>query len=136
MAHGHNSTTVNHSMLRVILEPLEAEVMEILWAHGECSVREVVRKLDRDIAYTTVMTTLDRLHRKDLLSRRRRLRAFLYRPSVTREEWKEQVARALIAKLLAGPEASREVLLTCLLEAVGQDPLLLRDLEKRMRENC
>jgi len=123
-------------MLRVILGPLEAEVMEILWAHGECSVREVVRKLDRDIAYTTVMTTLDRLHRKDLLSRRRRLRAFLYRPSVTREEWKEQVARALIAKLLAGPEASREVLLTCLLEAVGQDPLLLRDLEKRMRENC
>ena len=52
---------VSHTVLRLILGPLETEAMGVLWMHGECKVREVVRRLGRQIAYTTVMTTLDRL---------------------------------------------------------------------------
>ena len=52
------------------LGPLEVTVMEILWARGESNVRDVVDRLDRPLAYTTVMTTLDRLFKKGLLLRR------------------------------------------------------------------
>jgi len=44
--------------------------MQILWSRGESSVREVARELERRLAYTTVMTTLDRLYKKGFLSRR------------------------------------------------------------------
>jgi len=134
MLPGHNSTIVNHSVLQLILGPLETQVMEVLWADGACTVRQVVQRLRRQIAYTTVMTTLDRLFRKKLVSRQMRNRAYLYSPRVTCQEWKDQVARNVVAKLLAGPDASREVLLACLLEAIEQeDALLLQELEKRMR---
>jgi len=39
---------------------LEFDLMQILWSRGECNVRDVVQRLDRPVAYTTVMTTLDR----------------------------------------------------------------------------
>ena len=62
------------------LGPLEVTVMEILWARGESNVRDVVDRLDRPLAYTTVMTTLDRLFKKGLLARRKSDRAFIYSP--------------------------------------------------------
>ena len=134
MAHGHNSTTVNHSMLRVILGPLEAEVMEILWAHGECSVREVVRKLDRDIAYTTVMTTLDRLYKKGLLSRRKFERAFIYAPRLSRQEWEQKCAGDFLAAFLGGPQPSGDALISFLVDAVGtRDEALLDELERKIK---
>jgi predicted transcriptional regulator len=110
--------------------------MEVLWACGECRVREVIQRLNRTIAYTTVMTTMDRLLRKGLVSRRRhRGRAYFYSPRVTCKEWKDQVARDVVAKLLAGPQVSREVLIDCLLEAAAeQDASLLAEIEKRIRE--
>lgn len=130
-----NPSTVSHTVLRLILGPLEAQVMEVLWANGKCTVREVVERLGRSIAYTTVMTTLDRLYRKNLVTRRMRGRAYLYAPRVTCQEWKEQVARDVVAKLLAGPDASREALLACLLETVAQqDAVLLEEIEKRVRQ--
>src|SRR5271165_5329325 len=132
-----NPSTASHTVLRLILGPLETQVMEVLWARGECTVREVVRELNRSIAYTTVMTTLDRLFRKNLVSRRMRDRAYIYSPRVTCQEWKDQVARDVVAKLLAGPEASRGALVACLLEAVRQkDAQLLREIEKIMRQTA
>src|SRR5271165_642257 len=130
-----NPSTASHAVLRLILGPLETQVMEVLWACGECRVREVVKRLDRNMAYTTVMSTLDRLFRKNLVSRRMCGRAYFYSPLITCQEWKGRVARDVVAKLLAGPQASREVLIACLLEAVNQqDALLLREIEKWMRQ--
>ena len=62
------------------LGPLEITVMELLWEEGESSVHDVVPKLARPLAYTTVMTTLDRLYKKGLLDRRKSERAFVYSP--------------------------------------------------------
>jgi predicted transcriptional regulator len=112
---------------------LELTVMEILWTQGESNVRDVAQKLDRPLAYTTVMTTLDRLFKKCLLTRRKSERAFLYSPLLSRSEWEHKRAGDLIAGLLSGPQPS-DALFSCLVEAVGQyDAALLDELEKKIR---
>jgi predicted transcriptional regulator len=116
------------------LGSLELELMEILWAHPPCSVRDAVDRLQRSLAYTTVMTTLDRLYKKGLLERHKSQRAFLYSPSLSRQEWERQRAGTLVANFLAGPRPSRELLLSCFLDAVGtHDATLLDELEKKIR---
>lgn len=113
---------------------LEISVMEILWSRGESSVRDVIHHLPRSLAYTTVMTTLDRLYKKDLLERRKSERAFLYSPRLSREEWEHKRAGDLVAGFLAGPQPSRDLLISCLVEAVGQyDKALLDELERKIR---
>ena len=112
---------------------LEVSVMEILWARGASSVRDVAQRLGRPLAYTTVMTTLDRLFKKGLLERRKSDRAFVYSPRMTRGEWEWKRAGDVMAGFLAAPP-SRELLLSCLLDAVGQhDEALLDELEKKIR---
>lgn len=108
--------------------------MGILWGAGECSVREVVDQLDRPLAYTTVMTTLDRLYKKGLLDRRKAERAFLYSPRLPRHEWEREVVGDLVRGFLAGAVAAREGLVSLLIDAVGQrDEELLEELEKKIR---
>jgi predicted transcriptional regulator len=130
-----NTRTADHTVLRLVLGPLETQVMEVLWACGECRAREVMERLDRNLAYTTIMSTLDRLFRKNLVSRRLCDRAYIYSPLITCQEWIDRVARDVVAKLLAGPQTSREVLVACLLEAAGdREDLILREIERRFRE--
>jgi len=108
--------------------------MEVLWSADECCVRDVVEKLDRKLAYTTVMTTLDRLFKKGLLDRQKSERAFLYTTRLTHQEWERQRAGDLVAGLLAGSQPSRELLLSSLVDAVGQHDLnLLEQLEEKIR---
>jgi len=117
-----------------MLGPLEIHVMEVVWADGECSVRDVVEKLDSKLAYTTVMTTLDRLFKKGLLNRQKSERAFLYSPRLSSQEWERRRAGDLVAGFLAGPEPSRDLLLSSLVDAVGQhDAMLLDELEEKIR---
>jgi len=113
---------------------LERQLMEILWAWGESSVRGAAHKLDRPLAYTTVMTTLDRLFKKGFLLRRKSDRAFLYSPRLSRAEWERKRANDLLLGFLDGPRPSRELLLSCLVDAVGQqDEALLDQLEEKIR---
>jgi|SRR6185437_15006102 len=116
------------------LGPLEAAVMEVAWQLGECNVRDVAQKLVRPLAYTTVMTTLDRLYKKGLLERRKEERAFFYSPAWSREEWEQKRAGDLMAAFLSGPRQAGELLISCLVEAVGQHDLtLLDELERKIR---
>ncbi len=127
-------TPPRENATRVILGRLETSLMEILWADGESSVRQVFQRIDRPLAYTTVMTTLERLFKKGLLERRKSGRAFLYTPCLTRVQWEQCRAGNLISAFLAGPDQSREVLVSCLLDAVGQyDEPLLEELENKIR---
>ena len=99
-------------MTQDMLGHLEMRVMEVLWAHGESNVHDVVQRLGRPLAYTTVMTTLDRLFKKSLLLRRKWERAFLYAPRWTRPEWEQKRASEFMAGFLASPQASGERLIS------------------------
>jgi predicted transcriptional regulator len=71
------------------LGDLEREVMTQLWAaSGPLTVRQVHERLsaNRDLAYTTVMTVLDRLAKKEVVTRQKADRAYLYAPAQSREE--------------------------------------------------
>jgi predicted transcriptional regulator len=113
---------------------LEEGVMEVLWTNGDSNVRDVVDRLERPLAYTTIMTTLDRLFKKGLLDRRREARAFIYSARVSREQWERGRAGELVAGFLAVPQPRHDLLVSCLVDAVGQhDRELLADLEKKIR---
>jgi predicted transcriptional regulator len=116
------------------LGPLEVAVLEILWARGESNVHHVVDRLGRPLAYTTVMTTMDRLFKKGVLNRRKFDRAFLYAPRLSRSEWEHKRAGDFVAGFLSEAKPSRDLLISCLVEAVGQyDERLLDELEKKIR---
>jgi len=107
--------------------------MDVMWSGGESNVRDVAEKLDRPLAYTTVMTTLDRLFKKGMLERRKSERAFLYSPRLSRPDWERQRAGELVAGFLAGPRKSGELLISCLLEEAGRDAALLDELERKIK---
>ena len=125
-----SSSQVGHLTLGL----LEIQVMEVVWNCGESSVRDVVEKLDNRLAYTTVMTTLDRLFKKRLLDRYKSERAFVYSARLSSEEWERQRAGDLVAGFLAGSQPARDLLLSSLVDAVGHyDAMLLDDLEAKIR---
>ncbi len=64
---------------------MEQRLLEALWSRGSSTVRELLESGHEDLAYTTVMTTLDRLFKKNLLTRQAEGRAFRYSPRLTRE---------------------------------------------------
>lgn len=118
------------------LGPLEQQVMEHLWERGRpARVRDVHDSFGASLAYTTLMTTLDRLHKKGLLERSKQGRAFVYAPQVSREA----LRRGLLGRLLDGllgrdPQAARPALST-FVEAVGRrDRRLLEDLARLVAE--
>ncbi|BBG05576.1 MULTISPECIES: BlaI/MecI/CopY family transcriptional regulator [Pseudonocardia] len=85
--------------MRGRLGELEAAVMDVLWdGAAPCRVRDVRARLapGRPLAYTTVMTVLDNLHRKGWVQRELDGRAYLYRPAATREEETAQALRELL----------------------------------------
>jgi predicted transcriptional regulator len=116
------------------LGPLEESVLEQVWRSGnEVSVRDVAAALPRALAYTTVMTTLDRLYRKGLLTRRKEGRAFLYASRTTRAQFTAGFLRRWLERL-AGRGTVRP-LLASLVEAVGEhDAALLPELQRLVRE--
>jgi predicted transcriptional regulator len=119
---------------RLNLGPLEVETMEVVWTYGANNVREVARRMRRELAYTTVMTTLDRLYKKGLLDREMCERAFVYAPKLSREEWDRRRAGEMMSGFLTGPVESRDMLLSCLVDAVGtHDAMLLDELERKVQ---
>src|SRR5580692_9959802 len=112
------------------LGPLEQRVLDALWARGSATVRELVEGVCQSLAYTTVMTTLDRLFKKGLLTRSEEGRAFRYAPRFSREEMHREAAGLAFRQLLdASPVSSLP--LSFLVEILGErDAKLLEDLRK------
>jgi BlaI family transcriptional regulator, penicillinase repressor len=77
------------------LTPAEFELLEVIWSRGDSSVREVWELAGprRGLAYTTVMTVLDKMRRKGVLSQRKKGKAHIYAPLLTREEALRAVVR-------------------------------------------
>jgi predicted transcriptional regulator len=83
-----------------VLGDLEERIMEVLWSEHPLAVREVSDRLRGKLAYTTVMTTMDRLHKKGLLAREKQGNAFVYEPAMDRAEYQRRVVEAALAPLL------------------------------------
>jgi predicted transcriptional regulator len=114
--------------------PLEWRVLESLWQRRDsASVRELQPQFP-DIAYTTLMTTLDRLFRKGVLDRVKRGRAFVYAPRLSRPEFESARAATALRTAIAGDEAALTPLMSFFVEAVSaRDHDLLDELEALVR---
>ena len=121
--------------LQAALGPLERAVMDTMWRGGHFSVRDVQAQLANPAAYTTVMTTLDRLYKKGLVQRKRDGRAFLYTAAIERHELEASMTTGLLSGMLSsGPGATRPFL-SNLVDAVGDsDNALLDELERLVRD--
>jgi predicted transcriptional regulator len=112
------------------LGPLEQRMLNTLWARGSATVRELLKESYQDLAYTTVMTTLDRLFKKGLLTRSEDGRAFRYAPQFSREELHREAAGQAFRQMLDASPAS-SLPLSFLVEILSErDAQLLDDLRK------
>jgi predicted transcriptional regulator len=115
------------------LGTLESELMERIWSRGETSVRDLHEELAPRLAYTTIMTTLDRLFKKGLLTRRRQVNAFYYSPRFTQQEYKEHVTEHLLGIALE-EDSGRDVVLSCFVDCVtDKSAELLDELERLVK---
>ena len=108
---------------------LEERLMGLLWdARRALTVRDVCDRLDSELSYTTVMTTLARLHAKRLLARDRDGLAFRYEPALTRAQYHEQLVDRAVTPLL---QRSADAVLAHFVDlAAGIDEDNLRRLEE------
>lgn len=116
-----------------VLGELETAVMELLWREPELTVNQVEERLQqrRQIAHTTVLTTLDRMHRKGYLTREKSGKAFVYAPRYSREEFERGLAQEVLGALLGG---IGEPVLSTFVELVGEDDGNLDRLEALIKE--
>jgi BlaI family penicillinase repressor len=116
------------------LGPLEERVLEVLWERGTATVRELLEGGYCDLAYTTVMTTLDRLFKKGLLTRDAEGRAFRYTPRVTREGLHREAAGEAVRQMLDASPAST-LPLSYLVEILTERDAQLLDELRHLVEN-
>ena len=121
------------SGLASVFGALELRVLDAMWRRGgEVAVRDLQSEFPAS-AYTTLMTTMDRLHRKGALERRKVGRAFAYRVASSREELESGMVTRALQPLLRGGNA--EPILSFFVEEVSrQDDRLLDELERLVRE--
>ena len=84
--------------------PLELECLKALWTLGEGNVKDVREILTRNrkLAYTTVMTVLDRLEKRGRVERSKQGRRFVYSPAVTRDTLRRLAVDALVEDFFDG----------------------------------
>lgn len=123
--------------MKSVLKPLgelEQIVMDVIWSHGCATVRcvyaEVVAK--RDIAYTTVMTTMDRLAKKNLLKRIKVGKAYEYTPACSCEELNARTSQSIIEQLVKNYGDLAIAQFINVLDTI--DPKKLEELKRRIEE--
>ena len=117
------------------LGKLEREVLNEIWRRDEGSVRDVYQAFGESVAYTTLMTTLDRLFKKRLLTRRKDGRAFIYLPAVSPAQFEQGIREDVIDGLLGQGAEAVEPLLACIVNAVSErDRELLDELDRLIKE--
>jgi BlaI family transcriptional regulator, penicillinase repressor len=85
------------------LTPLELEIMNVLWETGPANVQTVQSAIrGRDLAYTTVQTMLNVLHRKGKVKRQLKERAYLYRPVLSRQKAVTQAVGDMLERFFGG----------------------------------
>ncbi len=120
------------------LGPFEQQLLRELWTRGSATVREMLSDAHLHQAYTTVMTTMDRLYKKGILDRVAEGRAFRYTPRITSEELQRGAALDGIRQLMASNDTS-SLPLSYLVEALSAHDAQLLDemqllIERKRRE--
>ena len=114
--------------------PLETRVLDVLWSRASAASVRDLRPDFPGVAYTTLMTTLDRLFRKGVLQRDKGGRAFYYRPQFSRNELRSQLAGSTFATMLPDEASAVRPILSLFVDAVGErDRALLDELESLVR---
>jgi predicted transcriptional regulator len=121
--------------LALRLHNLETEIMDVIWSRrlDQFTVGDVLSVLEkrREIAYTTVMTVVSRLHEKGLLKRHREGKRYVYQTRMSREEFLQQTTRKVLKEI--GPPASRESLALLVETVSSADADALDELERLIR---
>ena len=111
------------------MTPLELKIMQVLWRLGPCQVQAVQQELEGELAYTTVQTMLNVLHKKSRVTRRLRGRAFEYRAAVTEEKTLGSAVTDLVDRMFGG---SPEELVMSLVKSRQLDAGRLAKLAERV----
>jgi BlaI family transcriptional regulator, penicillinase repressor len=112
------------------LTPTELEIISVLWETGPANVQTVQQKLKRELAYTTVQTMLNILHRKGKVKRTLENRAYLYQATVSRRQVVSHTIGDLVDRLFGG---SAESLVMSLLETKHLTPQKLARLNEILK---
>jgi len=119
----------------IALGKLERQVLEEIWRSEEVCVRDMFLAFEERVAYTTLMTTLDRLYKKQLLSRRKAGRAFYYAALVSAAELEQGIREDVIDGLLGRGAEGVEPVLACIVDAVSErDRELLDELDRLIKQ--
>ena len=117
------------------LGKLEQDVLKEIWRRDEVSVRDIYLAFGERIAYTTLMTTLDRLFKKNLLTRRKDGRAFVYSPAMSSDELEQGIREDVIDGLLGHGADALQPVLACIVDTVSErDRELLDELDRLIKE--
>ena len=87
-----------------MLTPLELDIMKAVWQDPPATVRDVQEKIRpaRNLAYTTVMTIMDRLYHKGFLSRKMESRTHHYEPAIAYTDVRDEAVRNLVTAFFGG----------------------------------
>ena len=116
------------------LGPLQREVLNYIWTHAGCSVREgreALAAAGHELAYTTVQTVFDALHRKRLVARRRQGTAFHYTARESRSGLLVRALQELIGRFGAEPQPVASSLVDALEGDSEQLQALIEELKQR-----
>ena len=111
------------------LTKLELQIMQVIWKQGSSNVGAVQEGLEQELAYTTVQTMLNILHRKGKLKRKRKGRAYEYSATVTEANASGHALRDLVDRMFGG---SSEELVMSLIKTRQIDPTKILELTKRL----
>ena len=115
------------------LTPLELEIMNVLWETGPANVQTVQAKFEgRQLAYTTVQTMLNVLHRKGKVKRQMKDRAYLYRPILSRQRAVTNAVGDMLDRFFGG---SADSLVLSLLESRKLTPQKLAEIQKMIEHS-
>ena len=116
---------------KVNLTKLELQIMQVIWRLGASNVSAVQAGLEQQLAYTTVQTMLNILHRKGKLKRKLNGRAYEYSATVSEAKASGHAVRDLVDRMFGG---SSEELVMSLIKSHQIDAKKIAELSKRMAE--
>ncbi|NCT39813.1 BlaI/MecI/CopY family transcriptional regulator [Bacillus sp. EB93] len=118
----------NTALLK-ILGPLELEVMKVIWTRKEGTVQQVLTELNKqhNYAYTTVMTIMNRLEKKGILTRSKLGKGYVYKPYYSPNELIQQNSSEQVEHLL---QHYGDIAITQFVDAVGHNPDQLNKLKE------